>query len=60
MRFFRDSFFIVLFGFPFVSAGGCGGSNEPTMAPRTEEQIQAYKEDVYAAEEADSAAAEEE
>ncbi|MCS7468907.1 hypothetical protein NZK35_19820 [Stieleria sp. ICT_E10.1] len=60
MRLFRDSFFCLFIGTVFVCPVGCGGSTEPSMEPRTEAEIQAYKDEVYGAEEADSAAAEEE
>lgn len=53
MRLLRDAFLIVFFCTPCVGLTGCS-SNEPTVAPRTEEEIEAYKEEVYAAEEADT------
>ena len=40
-----------LFGLGFVSAPGCGGSNEAEVAPRTQAEIEAYKQDAYGAEE---------
>ena len=39
-----------------VSAPGCG-SNEASVAPRSEDEIAAYKAEVYAAEEEDDATA---
>ena len=58
MRLIRDGFFVIFAGTLFVCSTGCS-SNEATVAPRTEEEIAAYKEDVYAAEEEDDAEAEE-
>lgn len=58
MRLIRDGFFLVFVGTLFVCSIGCS-SNEATVAPRTEEEIAEYKQDVYAAEEEDDAEAEE-
>lgn len=60
MRMIRVSFFCWFIGTLFLCPVGCGSSTEPSMEPRTEAEIQAYKDEVYGAEEADSAAAEEE
>ena len=50
-----------LFGIPsvlcLVFTAGCGSSNEATVAPRTADEIAAYKADVYAAEEEDDVSA---
>ena len=59
MRLLRDSFFLLFIGTLLISSPGCGGRSEPTVAPRTDEEIQAYKDEVYGAEEEDSAAADE-
>ena len=56
MRIVRDGIFLVFIGTLFVCVPGCG-PEEATVAPRTEEEIEAYKADVYAAEEEDDAAA---
>lgn len=58
MHFFRDSFFLLFIGLLLIGSGGCGPS-EATVAPRTDAEIEAYKAEVYGAEEEDSAAAEE-
>ena len=48
-----------LFGLCIVSALGCGGSNEAEVAPRTQAEIEAYKQDAYGAEEEEDAEAQE-
>jgi hypothetical protein len=58
MRLIRDVFFSVFVGSLFVCSVGCG-SKQATVAPRSEDEIAEYKEDVYAAEEEDDEAAEE-
>jgi hypothetical protein len=46
-----------LFGLCVLSAPGCDSSNDGTVAPRTEDEIEAYEADAYAAEEEEDAAA---
>ena len=58
MLLLRKGFLLFVGGILFVGAVGCPASQEATVAPRTEEEIAEYKADVYAEEEADSAAAE--
>ncbi len=58
MRLVRNGLFVVFIATCFPMVSGCG-SNEPTMEPRTEDEIQAYRDEVYAAEEEDDAAADE-
>lgn len=48
---------VLLVGLSLALTSGCGSSNEATVAPRTAEQVEAYKAQVYAAEEEDDAAA---
>ena len=57
MRLSTSTLALFLFGFVMLSAPGCGGSDQATVAPRTEDEIEAYKADVYAAEEEDDLAA---
>ncbi|MCA9137020.1 MAG: hypothetical protein KDB00_09680 [Planctomycetales bacterium] len=56
MQWVRGSFFLCFVGTLFFCTAGCG-SGGATVAPRTEDEIQAYKNEVYSAEEEDSAAA---
>ena len=58
MRLQQILLFVFLLSVCLVSAPGCD-SNEATVAPRTEEEIAAYKAEVYAAEEEDDEAASE-
>ncbi len=47
---------LVFLALGLVAMPGCGGSNEATVAPRSAEEVEAYKAEVYAAEEEDAVA----
>jgi hypothetical protein len=53
--------FAFLFAFVMLVTPGCGGgSGEPEVAPRTAEEVEAFKAEVYGAEEEMDAEAEDE
>ena len=57
---FAEFLLTVVFVFPsLVFVSGCGASKDPTVAPRTAEEVEAYKAEVYTAEEEDSASQDE-
>lgn len=61
MRLVNGFLLVFLLAFAFALNAGCGsGSNQAEVAPRTAEEVEAYKADVYAAEEEDEATTAEE
>ncbi len=51
MRLSTSLLWLLFVGFVSLSAPGCGSSDQATVAPRTEDEVAAYKAEVYGAEE---------
>jgi hypothetical protein len=51
MRFPHYLLSLFLLGLCLNATTGCGGSGQPEVAPRTQSEIEAYKEQAYGAEE---------
>ena len=51
MRAFLCSLSLVVGSLSLLALPGCGGSKEAAVAPRTADEIEAYKAEVYGAEE---------